>query len=42
MELYRHSVINLQRIAEVNRQWHEPEYDWGPRTASGACSMPPP
>lgn len=33
MELYRHGVINLQRIAEVNRQYHEPDYDWGQRTA---------
>ena len=33
MELYRQDVINVQRIATVNQQWHEPGHDWGERTA---------
>lgn len=33
MRLYREDIINVQRIAEVNRQWHEPECDWGEKTA---------
>ncbi|MEP2085058.1 MAG: DUF932 domain-containing protein [Bauldia litoralis] len=33
MEMYRQDVINVQRIADVARQWDEPAYDWGDRTA---------
>ncbi len=34
LELYRHGIINVTRIADVVRQWEEPEYeDWGDRTA---------
>lgn len=33
MQMYRKGVINLQRIADVEKQWQEPEHDWGDRTA---------
>ncbi len=33
MAMYRKGVINVQRIAEVERQWQEPEFDWGGKTA---------
>jgi len=34
MEMYRQGVINVQRIAEVNRQWDDPAFEeWGDRTA---------
>lgn len=33
MQMYRERVINVQRIADVMKQWDEPEYDWGDRTA---------
>jgi hypothetical protein len=34
LEMYRHGVINVQRIAGVLKQWEEPEHeDWGERTA---------
>lgn len=33
MEMYRQDIINVQRIANVARQWEEPDFDWGDRTA---------
>ena len=33
MELFRQGVINVQRIAQVERQWREPQFDWGDKTA---------
>lgn len=33
MELYRQEVIGVQRIADVHKQFHEPEHDWGDKTA---------
>ena len=33
MELYRREVINVQRIADVVREWEEPSHDWGEPTA---------
>jgi hypothetical protein len=33
MAMYREGVINVQRIAEVERQWQSPEFDWGGKTA---------
>lgn len=33
MELYRREVINVQRIADVAREWEEPTHDWGDKTA---------
>lgn len=33
MEMYRKGIIGVQRIADVHHQWHEPEHDWGDRTA---------
>lgn len=33
MSLYREQVINVQRIADVERQWQEPTHDWGEKTA---------
>lgn len=33
MRMYREGVINVQRIAEVERQWQEPTFDWGDKTA---------
>lgn len=33
MQLYREGIINVTRIADVVRQWEEPEYDWGEKTA---------
>lgn len=33
MQMYRAGVINVQRIAQVERQWQEPECDWGDKTA---------
>lgn len=33
MEMFRRSVINVQRIPEVLHQWQEPEHDWGDKTA---------
>jgi len=29
MEMYRKDIINLQRIPDVMRQWHNPMHDWG-------------
>lgn len=33
MTMYREGVINLTRIADVEKQWQEPEHDWGGKTA---------
>ena len=33
MAMYRQGILNVQRIADVVRQWEEPEYDWGEKTA---------
>lgn len=33
MEMFRQNVIGVQRIADVHQQFHEPEYDWGEKTA---------
>ena len=33
MAMYRQGILNVQRIAEVVRQWEQPEYDWGEKTA---------
>lgn len=33
MSMYREGVINVTRIAEVEKQWQEPEHDWGDKTA---------
>jgi hypothetical protein len=33
MQMYRLGVLNVQRIADVERQWQEPQFDWGPQTA---------
>jgi hypothetical protein len=33
MEMYRRQVIGVQRIADVHRQYHEPDFDWGDKTA---------
>lgn len=33
MQMYRKGVINVQRIAQVEKQWQEPECDWGDKTA---------
>ena len=30
MEAYRQEVINVQRIADVHREWATPTYDYGP------------
>lgn len=32
MQMYRHNVIGVQKIADVLNQWEEPECDWGPKT----------
>ena len=32
MQMYRQHVIGVQAIADVLRQWEEPEHDWGPKT----------
>jgi hypothetical protein len=33
LSMYRGGIINVTRIAEVVRQYDEPEHDWGDRTA---------
>lgn len=33
MQMYRDDIINVQRIADVERQWQEPSHDWGDKTA---------
>jgi hypothetical protein len=33
MNMFRENVINVQRIPEVLREWHEPSHDWGEPTA---------
>jgi hypothetical protein len=33
MQLYRNGIIKVTRIADVVKQWEEPEYDWGDKTA---------
>jgi hypothetical protein len=33
MQLYRQGIINVTRISEVVRQWEEPGFDWGDKTA---------
>jgi hypothetical protein len=33
MSMYRGGIINLTRIGDVVKQWDEPEYDWGDKTA---------
>lgn len=33
MQMYREGIVNIQRVADVERQWQEPEHDWGDRTA---------
>lgn len=33
MEMYRRGVIGVQRIADVDEQYHNPSCDWGPKTA---------
>lgn len=33
MAMYRQGVINLTRIGDVVKQWDEPEYDWGDKSA---------
>ena len=33
MSMYRKGVIGVHRIADVAKQWDEPEHDWGDRTA---------
>lgn len=33
MTMYRKEVIGVQRIADVVRQWEQPTFDWGDRTA---------
>lgn len=33
MQLWRDGVIGVQRIADVDQQWHEPAFDWGEQTA---------
>jgi hypothetical protein len=33
MEMYRQDIIGVTRIADVAKQWEEPEYDWGDKTA---------
>lgn len=33
LQMYRAGIINVQRIADVMKQWEEPDYDWGDRTA---------
>lgn len=34
MEMYRHGIINVQRIASVAEQWDRPAFEeWGSRTA---------
>lgn len=33
MEMYRHHVLNIQRIPEVLIQWERPSHDWGKGSA---------
>ncbi len=33
MQMYRDDIINVQRIADVEKQWQEPAHDWGGKTA---------
>jgi hypothetical protein len=33
MAMYRNGIINVTTIADVHKQWHEPEHDWGDKTA---------
>jgi hypothetical protein len=33
MSMYREGVINVQRIADVEKQWNTPKFDWGEKTA---------
>ncbi len=33
MTMFRDGILNVQRIADVEKQWQEPDYDWGERTA---------
>jgi len=33
MRMYRDDIINVTRIADVLRQWEQPECDWGDKTA---------
>ncbi|NQW51767.1 MAG: hypothetical protein HQ465_11050 [Rhodospirillales bacterium] len=32
MLMYRNGVIGVQKIADVLKQWEEPECDWGEKT----------
>jgi hypothetical protein len=32
LECYRQGVLNIQRIPELLRQWHEPAHDWGEKS----------
>ena len=31
--MYRHGVLNIQRVPDVLKQWEAPEHDWGEPTA---------
>lgn len=33
MEMYRQGIISVTKIADVAKQWDDPDYDWGGRTA---------
>jgi hypothetical protein len=33
MQLWRDDVIGVQRIADVHKQWQEPDFEWGGPTA---------
>lgn len=28
MEMYRQGVINVQRIADIHNEWHEPSFEY--------------
>jgi hypothetical protein len=32
MQMYRHQVIGVQKIADVLKQWEEPAHDWGDKS----------
>lgn len=32
MQMYRSQVIGVQKIADVLKQWEEPDHDWGDKT----------